>query len=50
MDSRDPKAVNTKDAQPVKPREVRGMVVEKGRVSARLPAMSWNVLRLKARA
>ncbi|MGA2762308.1 MAG: alpha-N-arabinofuranosidase [Spirochaetia bacterium] len=50
MDSRDPKAVNTKDAQPVKPREVRGMVVEKGRLSARLPAMSWNVLRLKARA
>jgi alpha-N-arabinofuranosidase len=49
MDSRDPKAVNTKDAQAVKPREASGAKLEKGRLSVRLPPLSWNVLRLSPR-
>ena len=46
MDSPDLKAVNTKGSQPVKPRETGGAKLEKGRLSVRLPPLSWNVLRL----
>jgi len=49
MDSGDPKAVNTKDTQVVKPREAGGAKLEKGRLSARLPPLSWNVFRLSSR-
>ncbi len=49
LDSKDPKAVNTKDAQPVKPREAGGAKLEKGRLSVKLPPLSWNVLRLSGR-
>jgi len=49
MDSRNLKAVNTKDAQPVKPRESAGAKLDKGRLSVKLPPLSWNVLRLSGR-
>jgi len=49
MDSKDPKAVNNRSAQPVAPREARGAVLDGGRLSVRLPPLSWNVLRLAVR-
>ncbi len=49
LDSRDAKAVNTHNAQNVKPREASGAKLEKGRLSVRLPSLSWNVLRLSTR-
>ncbi|MFI5369679.1 MAG: alpha-L-arabinofuranosidase C-terminal domain-containing protein, partial [Spirochaetia bacterium] len=49
LDSKDPKAVNTASAQPVKPREARGAALDGGRLSVRLPPLSWNVLRLAVR-
>ena len=50
LDHQDLAAVNTKDAQPVKPREARGASLDKGRLSVRLPRLSWNVLCMKTRS
>ncbi|HVP18581.1 MAG TPA: alpha-N-arabinofuranosidase [Spirochaetia bacterium] len=49
MVNRDLKAVNTAAAQPVAPREAAGAVLEKGRLRAMLPALSWNVFRVGVR-
>jgi len=46
LESRDPKAVNSRDSQNVMPRTASGAQVEQGRLSVRLPPLSWNVLRL----
>ncbi len=46
LDSKNPKAVNTQGSQNIKPREAAGAKLEKGRLNARLPPLSWNVLRL----
>jgi alpha-N-arabinofuranosidase len=43
----DVKAVNTEEhPDEVSPRKVRGGKAEDGRITVRLPALSWNVIRL----
>jgi alpha-N-arabinofuranosidase len=44
----DPKAVNTAGSEKVKPRSGGGAKLDGPRLEARLPALSWNVIRLKA--
>ncbi|HUI71471.1 MAG TPA: alpha-N-arabinofuranosidase [Spirochaetia bacterium] len=47
LDTNNPKAVNTRDSQSVKPRVAGSPRVEQGRLSVRLPKLSWNVLRVQ---
>jgi len=49
LDHADRKAVNTKEnPDNVKPRNVNGGVLEKSTLHAKLPRLSWNVIRLSA--
>jgi alpha-N-arabinofuranosidase len=43
----DQKAVNTAGSEKVKPRPGGGAKMDGSRLDARLPALSWNVIRLK---
>ena len=47
LDNADLKATNSKDGEKVKPRDGNGAKVDAGLLSARLPALSWNVIRLQ---
>ena len=46
LENADPKAVNTAGSEKVKPRAGGGAKIEGTRLEARLPALSWNVIRL----
>jgi alpha-N-arabinofuranosidase len=47
MDHADRKAVNTVGSEKVKPRTGSGARIDGNRLEARLPALSWNVIRLR---
>ncbi len=47
LENNDLKAVNTKDKESVSPHAVTGDKLDGGRLLARLPKLSWNVIRLK---
>ncbi len=47
LDHPDPKATNTKDLQSVRPRVDGSASVQGSRLMARLPKLSWNVIRLR---
>ena len=50
LENADPKAVNTAGSEKVKPRAGGGAKIEGTRLEARLPALSWNVIRLSTSA
>jgi alpha-N-arabinofuranosidase len=47
LENPDPKAVNTATSEKVKPRSGGGAKIDGTRLDARLPALSWNVIRLR---